>query len=82
MEIWEGMEDGIRETPNDCCRGFIHSCRGYQAELSFLDDLGADSLEIFQIIMGIEEEFDIILEDEMIKKIDTIEDVLKLISNS
>lgn len=49
-------------------------------ELSFIDDLGADSLEIFQIIMGIEEEFDIVLEDEMIKKIDTVEDVLKIIN--
>lgn len=51
-------------------------------ELSFIDDLGADSLEVFQIIMGIEEEFDIVLEDEAIKKIDTVEDVLKIISNS
>ena len=49
-------------------------------ELSFIDDLGADSLEIFQIIMGIEEEFDIVLEDEMMKKIDTVEDVLKIIN--
>ncbi len=49
-------------------------------ELSFIDDLGADSLEIFQIIMGIEEEFDIVLEDDMIKRIDTVEDVLKIIN--
>ena len=49
-------------------------------ELSFIDDLGADSLEIFQIIMGIEEEFDIVIEDELIKRIDTVEDVLKLLS--
>ena len=49
-------------------------------EFSFIDDLGADSLEIFQIIMGIEEEFDIVIEDEMIKQIDTVEDVLKLLS--
>lgn len=33
-------------------------------ETTFVDDLGADSLDIFQIIMGIEDEFDIqILED-------------------
>ena len=30
---------------------------------TFVDDLGADSLDIFQIIMGIEEEFDIEIED-------------------
>ena len=32
-------------------------------EMSFVDDLGADSLEVFQIVMAIEEEFDIGLED-------------------
>ena len=31
-------------------------------ESAFVDDLGADSLDIFQIIMGIEEEFDIEIE--------------------
>ena len=33
-------------------------------ESAFVDDLGADSLDIFQIIMGIEEEFDIEIENE------------------
>ena len=39
-------------------------------ETTFVDDLGADSLDIFQIIMGIEEEFDIEIDDavEQIKK--------------
>ena len=32
-------------------------------EMSFTDDLGADSLELFQIVMGVEEEFDIIILD-------------------
>lgn len=50
-----------------------------QPDLSFVDDLGADSLEIFQIVMGIEEEFDIDIDDEIIKKIDTVESALKAI---
>ena len=33
-------------------------------ETTFVDDLGADSLDIFQIIMGIEEEFDIEIDNE------------------
>lgn len=49
-------------------------------EMSFIDDLGADSLEIFQIVMGIEEEFDIAIEDEQLKEIDTVEDALKMIN--
>ena len=34
-------------------------------ETTFVDDLGADSLDVFQIIMGIEDEFDIQIPDEM-----------------
>lgn len=48
-------------------------------ELSFVDDLGADSLEIFQIIMAIEEEFDIGLEDSVVASIETVEDALQAI---
>ena len=37
-------------------------------ETTFVDDLGADSLDIFQIIMGIEEEFDIEIDNEEAEK--------------
>ena len=37
-------------------------------ETTFVDDLGADSLDIFQIIMGIEEEFDIEIDNDEAKK--------------
>ena len=49
-------------------------------EMSFVDDLGADSLEVFQIIMAIEEEFDIGLEDSVVASIETVEDALQAIS--
>ena len=39
---------------------------------TFVDDLGADSLDIFQIIMGIEEEFDIEIPDEDAEKLTTV----------
>lgn len=38
-------------------------------DTTFVDDLGADSLDIFQIIMGIEEEFDIEISNEDAEKI-------------
>ena len=41
-------------------------------ETTFVDDLGADSLDIFQIIMGIEEEFDIEIDNEEAEKIVTV----------
>ena len=40
-------------------------------ETTFVDDLGADSLDIFQIIMGIEEEFDIEIDNDEAEKIVT-----------
>ena len=48
-------------------------------EMSFVDDLGADSLELFQILMGVEQEFDISLDEESLKDVDTVGDLLELI---
>lgn len=49
---------------------------------TFVDDLGADSLDIFQIIMGIEEEFDIEISAEDAEKIATVEEAVNLIKNN
>lgn len=46
---------------------------------TFADDLGADSLDVFQIIMGIEEEFNIEIDAEVAEKINTVEDAVELI---
>ena len=43
-------------------------------DTTFVDDLGADSLDIFQIIMGIEEEYDIELDNESVEQIQTVGD--------
>ena len=48
-------------------------------ETTFVDDLGADSLDIFQIIMGIEEEFDIQIEAEEAEHIVSVEDAVEAI---
>lgn len=48
-------------------------------ETTFIDDLGADSLDIFQIVMAIEEEYDIELDNEMIEQIQTIKDAVDII---
>ena len=45
-------------------------------ETTFVDDLGADSLDIFQIIMGIEEEFDIEIDNDEAEKIVTVQDAV------
>ena len=45
----------------------------------FVDDLGADSLDIFQIIMGIEEIFDIEINNSEAEKISTVKDAVEQI---
>ena len=51
-------------------------------ETTFVDDLGADSLDLFQIIMGIEEEFDIEIENEDAENIKTVGDAVEQIKNA
>ena len=51
-------------------------------DTTFVDDLGADSLDIFQIIMGIEEEFDIEIPSEAAEKIVTVGDAVEQIKNA
>ena len=50
-------------------------------ETTFIDDLGADSLDVFQIIMGIDEEFDIEIPQEEAEKIVTVGDAAEAIKN-
>ena len=49
---------------------------------TFADDLGADSLDVFQIIMGIEEEFDIEIPTEEAEKIVSVGDAVEAIKNA
>ena len=51
-------------------------------ESTFIDDLGADSLDIFQIVMGIEEAFDIEIPNEDAEKIVSVGDAVEQIKNA
>ena len=50
-------------------------------EASFIDDLGADSLDIVELIMALEEEFDTEIPDEDAEKVATVGDVVEYIKN-
>ena len=50
-----------------------------QMSSTFVDDLGADSLDIVELIMAFEEEFNVEIPDEKAEKIKTVEDVVKYI---
>lgn len=48
-------------------------------ETTFTDDLGADSLDVFQIIMGIEQEFELTVDTDEVEGIKTVGDAVELI---
>ena len=50
-------------------------------EASFIDDLGADSLDIVELIMALEEEFDIEIPDSDAEKVVTVGDVVEYIKD-
>ncbi len=50
-------------------------------EASFVEDLGADSLDLTELIMAIEEEFDIEIADEDAQKIQKVQDAVDYIEN-
>ncbi len=51
-------------------------------DTSFIDDLGADSLDIVELIMALEEEFDLQIPDSEAEKIMTVGDVVEYIKNN
>ena len=51
-------------------------------EASFMDDLGADSLDTVVLVMALEEEFDIEISDEDAEKIQTVQDAIDYVTEN
>lgn len=51
-------------------------------ETSFKDDLGADSLDLFELVMAFEEEFGIEMPQDDLENIETVGDVIKLLKDT
>lgn len=51
-------------------------------DTTFVDDLGADSLDLFQIVMGMEEEFSVEIPMEKVEGITTVGEAIALIKNT
>ena len=49
---------------------------------SIQDDLGADSLDVVDLVMSIEEEFDIEIEDDVVENMKTVGDIVKFIEDN
>lgn len=52
-----------------------------EMDMNFLNDLGADSLDVYQIVMGVEEDLGITIPTEPLQKIVTVRDAVELIKN-
>ncbi len=52
------------------------------AQASFIEDLGADSLDIVELVMALEEEYDMEIPDEDAEKVRTVADVVAYIENN
>jgi len=50
-------------------------------QASFVDDLGADSLDVVELVMGLEEEFDVEIPDEDAEKIATVADAVAYVED-
>ena len=57
------------------------SAEEVKPEASFVEDLGADSLDLTELIMAMEEEFDIEIDDEDAQKIATVQDAITYIKS-
>ena len=51
-------------------------------EASIVDDLGADSLDLVDLVMSLEEEFDVEIPDEQVENIKTVSDIVKYIEDN
>jgi acyl carrier protein len=51
-------------------------------EASFIDDLGADSLDIVELVMAFEEEFSVEIPDDAAEKISTVRDAIEFIDSN
>lgn len=52
-----------------------------KAESNFKDDLNADSLDLFEMIMAMEEEFDVEIPSEDLEQIATVQDIMNYLKN-
>jgi len=76
MEVYMSVEEKIKKI---ICEQLEVNEEDVVPEASFVDDLGADSLDQVELIMAMEEEFDVSISDEDAEKIVTVRDAIEYI---
>jgi acyl carrier protein len=74
MNIFEEIQEII-------CEQLKAKPEEVKLETSFIDDLGADSLDLIELVMALEEKFNIEIPDEDTEEIDTVADMVRYIEN-
>ena len=73
------IEDRVKKIVSD---QLGNSLDEIQNDSSFVDDLGADSLDTVELVMALEEEFDLEIADEDAEKISTVNDAVEYINSN
>jgi len=76
------MADVQKKVINIICEQLDVSAEDVVSTASFVDDLGADSLDQVELIMAMEEEFDVSIPDEDAEKIATVQDAIDFINKA
>ena len=73
------VEDKVKKIVSDQLGTAIYDI---QSDSSFVDDLGADSLDTVELVMALEEEFDLEIADEDAEKISTVNEAVDYINSN
>ena len=73
------VEDRVKKI---VCDQLGKSTDEIQSDSSFVDDLGADSLDTVELVMALEEEFDLEIADEDAEKISTVNEAVEYINSN
>ncbi len=76
------MSDVVNKVKKIICEQLDVSEEDVVSKASFVDDLGADSLDQVELIMAMEEEFDISISDEDAENINTVQDTVDYITKA
>ncbi|MBH28972.1 MAG: acyl carrier protein [Actinobacteria bacterium] len=75
------MSDNFERFKNCAVEVLAVDASAVTAEASFADDLDADSLDLVELVMALEEEFDISVEEEELSDVATVGDALALVES-
>lgn len=73
------VEEKVIET---VCKSLTISKEQVTRQTAFIEDIGADSLDIVELIMELEEEFDVTIPDDQAEKIKTVGEAIDFIENA